>query len=99
MQNRALLLILSAALIPMSGAAQTTKYEATTESLRSHKAPQWYEDAKFGIFIHWGPYAVPAYHEWYVEMISPQANFGFMFGAPPYNATRGGLPEEIFKEY
>jgi alpha-L-fucosidase len=23
--------------------------------------PQWYEDAKFGIFIHWGPYAVPCY--------------------------------------
>ena len=23
--------------------------------------PEWYDDAKFGIFIHWGPYAVPCY--------------------------------------
>ena len=73
-------------------------YQPTTESLRSHKAPQWYQDAKFGIFIHWGPYAVPAYHEWYVEFISPKANFGFMMGGPPYTASRGGLPEEIFRE-
>lgn len=73
-------------------------YQPTTESLRSHKAPQWYEDAKFGIFIHWGPYAVPAYHEWYVEFISPKANFGFMMGGPPYTATRGDLPDEIFRE-
>ncbi len=96
--------IMVAGLIPFAAAAQAGAsgggpYQATTESLRSHKAPQWYEDAKFGIFIHWGPYAVPAYHEWYVEMISPKANFGFMFGAPPYNATRGELPEAMFKEY
>lgn len=71
-------------------------YLPTSESLRGHKAPRWYEDAKFGIFIHWGPYAVPAYHEWYVEFISPKANFGFMFGGPPYTATRGGLPETLF---
>ena len=74
-------------------------YQPTTESLRKHKAPQWFEDAKFGIFIHWGPYAVPAYHEWYVEFISPKANFGFMLGGPPYTATRGNLPEELFKAH
>jgi len=81
-----------------TGSAPTGPYLPTTQSLRSHKAPQWYEDAKFGIFIHWGPYAVPAYHEWYVEFISPKSNFGFMFGAPPYNATRGELPESIYQE-
>ena len=73
-------------------------YQPTTESLRTHKAPQWYEDAKFGIFIHWGPYAVPAYHEWYVEFISPKANYGFLFGGPPFTATRGDLPEALFLE-
>jgi alpha-L-fucosidase len=73
-------------------------YQPTTESLRGHRVPQWFEDAKFGIFIHWGPYAVPAYHEWYVEFISPKSNFGFMMGGPPYTATRGDLPEEIFRE-
>lgn len=30
------------------------------------KAPEWFRDAKFGLFFHWGPYCVPAYqNEWY----------------------------------
>ncbi len=30
------------------------------------EAPQWFRDAKFGLFFHWGPYSVPAYrNEWY----------------------------------
>lgn len=36
-------------------------YEAKWESLDKRPVPQWWTDAKFGIFIHWGPYAVPAY--------------------------------------
>lgn len=51
-------------------------YEAKWESLNSRPTPQWWTDAKFGIFIHWGPYAVPAwsapkqYSEWYWYRIS-----------------------------
>ena len=36
------------------------------DSLSKYKIPAWYEDAKFGIFIHWGVYSVPAFgSEWY----------------------------------
>ncbi|MFZ0291009.1 MAG: alpha-L-fucosidase [Candidatus Sulfotelmatobacter sp.] len=36
------------------------------ESLQNYQVPTWYEDAKFGIFIHWGLYSVPAFaNEWY----------------------------------
>ncbi|MEM6776376.1 MAG: alpha-L-fucosidase [Planctomycetota bacterium] len=35
-------------------------------SLETYEIPQWYKDAKFGIFIHWGAYSVPAFgSEWY----------------------------------
>ena len=30
-------------------------------SLSQYKVPDWYRDAKFGIFIHWGVYSVPAF--------------------------------------
>lgn len=46
-------------------------YENNWESLNSRPIPSWFEDAKFGIFIHWGLYSVPAwaprgsYAEWY----------------------------------
>jgi alpha-L-fucosidase len=36
-------------------------YEPTADSLSTHAVPDWYHDAKLGIFIHWGPYSVPAY--------------------------------------
>ncbi len=46
-------------------------YQATWESIDKRPNPAWFEDAKFGIFIHWGVYSVPAwgpkgtYAEWY----------------------------------
>ncbi|ETS74158.1 hypothetical protein PFICI_14024 [Pestalotiopsis fici W106-1] len=49
-------------------------YEPTYESIFSHESPDWYNNAKFGIFIHWGLYSIPAwgntgsnetYAEWY----------------------------------
>lgn len=47
------------------------EYNPTWQSLDSRKVPQWFSDAKFGIFIHWGLYSVPGYtnkgtySEWY----------------------------------
>ena len=41
-------------------------FAATWESLEDYRIPRWYKDAKFGIFIHWGVYSVPAFgNEWY----------------------------------
>ncbi len=39
------------------------KFQADWESIRSHEIPTWFDDAKFGVFIHWGLYSVPAYAE------------------------------------
>jgi alpha-L-fucosidase len=37
------------------------KYEPTWESIDSRPVPKWFQDAKFGVFIHWGVYSVPSY--------------------------------------
>ncbi|GIX50247.1 MAG: hypothetical protein KatS3mg132_441 [Limisphaera sp.] len=53
-----------------SGAAEV-RYEPRWESLDRRPTPEWFLDAKFGIFIHWGVYSVPGwgvkgqYAEWY----------------------------------
>jgi alpha-L-fucosidase len=45
---------------------QAGPYRADWQSLRTYQVPGWYRDAKFGIFIHWGVYSVPAFgSEWY----------------------------------
>ena len=42
------------------------RYKDTWESLQQYKVPDWYQKARFGIFIHWGVYSVPAFDsEWY----------------------------------
>ena len=53
---------------------QQYNFEPTGESLMNYKVPQWYEDAKFGIYFHWAPFSVAAYKtEWYPHwMYSPE---------------------------
>ncbi|MBC8166830.1 MAG: alpha-L-fucosidase [Bryobacteraceae bacterium] len=38
-----------------------SRYEASWESIRRHPVPDWFNNAKLGIFIHWGLYSVPAW--------------------------------------
>jgi alpha-L-fucosidase len=74
------------------------------ESLAQYQVPQWYQDAKFGIFIHWGVYAVPAYgSEWYpremyiegskinkhhVDTYGPLTKFGYKDFIPMFRAEQ-----------
>jgi hypothetical protein len=54
-----------------AGAQETAvpaPYEANWDSLKQYTTPEWYLDAKFGIFIHWGVYSVPAFgSEWHTR--------------------------------
>ena len=46
------------------------KFRPDWESLQHYEVPEWYKDAKFGIFIHWGVYSVPAFgSEWYPRLM------------------------------
>ncbi|MEL7496724.1 MAG: alpha-L-fucosidase [Planctomycetota bacterium] len=46
--------------------ARTGAYQPNWESLEQYRIPEWYQDAKLGIFIHWGVYTVPEHGwEWY----------------------------------
>jgi len=48
------------------------KFGPSWESLKQYTVPEWYRDAKFGIFIHWGVYSVPAFaNEWYSRNLKP----------------------------
>jgi len=45
----------------MLGSLRAQTYQPTWDSLDKRPSPAWFTDAKFGIFIHWGVYSVPAY--------------------------------------
>ncbi|XP_037090729.1 alpha-L-fucosidase-like [Pollicipes pollicipes] len=61
--------VLSAcALTLLLGRSASGRYEPTWASLDTRPLPGWYDEAKFGIFIHWGLFSVPSFgDEWFWE--------------------------------
>ena len=57
-------------------------YEPTFSSVKQHPLPAWYDDAKFGIFIHWGLYSVPAFAP--RKPMDLQSLLSGDFGGSPY---------------
>ena len=86
-------------------------YKDTWESLCDYRPPYWYSAAKFGIFIHWGIYSVPAYgSEWYSrfmyqedrpeyayhrEKFGPQNEFGYKELIPLFRGEKFDAEEWI----
>jgi alpha-L-fucosidase len=74
----------------------TGPFAASWESLGGHQVPQWYEDAKFGIFIHWGVYSVPAFgSEWYPRNMYLQGSNEFKH----HEATYGSQSKFGYKDF
>ena len=79
-------------------------YKDAWESLTDFPMPSWFEKAKFGIFIHWGLYSVPAYNnEWYsrnmyiqgtpeyehhIKTYGPHRDFGYKDFIPLFTADQ-----------
>jgi alpha-L-fucosidase len=82
--------------------ARQGPFQPDWQSLQAFQSPAWYRDGKFGIFIHWGPYSVPAFgSEWYprnmyrkgsseykhhLKQYGPQAEFGYKDFIPRFKA-------------
>lgn len=66
------------------------QFEATFESLRTYTAPEWFRDAKFGIWSHWGPQSVPMFGDWYARNM-------YIEGTPQYeyHLRHYGHPSEF----
>lgn len=59
------------------------------ESLQNYAVPQWYRDAKFGIFLHWGVYSVPAFNtEWYSREMYREGTAEFEHHRATYGTQR-----------
>jgi alpha-L-fucosidase len=86
----------------VQAAASKGPFKADWDSLGAYRTPVWFRDAKFGIFIHWGVYSVPAFgNEWYprnmyqegsaaykheVETYGPESKFGYKDFIPMFKA-------------
>jgi alpha-L-fucosidase len=86
----------SAVLKEVDSVNQQGPFRPDWELLQKYEAPGWYRDAKFGIFLHWGVYSVPAFgNEWYPRSM-------YRVGSEEYKhhiATYGPLDRFGYKDF
>ena len=65
-------------------------FDPTMDSLKQYKCPDWFRDAKFGIWAHWGPQAVPMDGDWYARGMYEPGNNHYKYHLDHY-----GHPSEF----
>ena len=70
------------------------KFAPTWESLRQYQTPEWFRDAKFGIWAHWGPQCQPEEGDWYARNMYIQGNRQYL----PHLAHYGPPSKSGFKD-
>jgi alpha-L-fucosidase len=65
-------------------------FKPTMESLKQYQCPEWFRDAKFGIWAHWGPQAVPMDGDWYARGMYEQGSRHYKYHLEHY-----GHPSEF----
>jgi alpha-L-fucosidase len=72
---------------PIPNLAGEGSYKPTWDSLLDYDAPEWYRDAKFGIWAHWSPQCVPEDGDWYARNLyiegQPQNKYHLEHYGPP----------------
>ena len=72
-------------------------FASTMESLTNYSCPEWFRDAKFGIWAHWGPQAVPMEGDWYARKMYQQGSADYedhlaRWGHPSTNGWKDIIP-------
>ncbi len=72
-------------------------FEPKMESLTNYSCPEWFRDAKFGIWAHWGPQAVPEMGDWYARKMYLQGSKDYedhlkRWGHPSSNGWKDIIP-------
>ncbi|BCM92563.1 hypothetical protein IAD21_04445 [Abditibacteriota bacterium] len=100
---------------PLVGGQPMAKgsFDGTMDSLAKYRCPEWFRDAKFGIWAHWGPQSVPQEGDWYarnmyiqgsgqnqyhVAHYGPPSKFGYKDVIPLWKAEKWN-PEQLMDLY
>jgi alpha-L-fucosidase len=72
-------------------------FQPTMESLTNYHCPEWFRNAKFGIWAHWGPQAVPMDGDWYARQMYQQGHAQYQdhlehYGHPSTNGYKDIIP-------
>ena len=72
---------------------QQGRFKPTDESFKTYQYPEWFRDAKFGIWAHWGPQAVPRQGDWYAKKMYISGSFN------PKTQTFSAKPDADYTDH
>ena len=79
---------------PIPGLSGDGPYSPTWDSLMQYEAPEWYRDAKFGIWCHWTPQCVPEAGDWYARNMYMEGSDQYKYQLAQYgHPSRFGYKE------
>jgi alpha-L-fucosidase len=70
--------------LPKLARAQGGNFLATRKSLEGYRIPEWYRDAKFGIWSHWGPQSAIEFGDWYARLMYQEGTPTYLYHVETY---------------
>src|SRR5580700_5009918 len=76
--------------------AEQGPFQGTRDSLKSYQAPEWFRNAKFGIWAHWGPQSATEAGDWYARNMYMEGSAQYKFHLEHYgHPTKVGFKDVI----
>jgi alpha-L-fucosidase len=77
----------------------TGKFEPTWESLKQYQTPEWFRDAKFGIWAHWGPQCEPEAGDWYARGMYQEGGWQYKYHREHYGPQSQVGFKDVIREF
>lgn len=75
------------------------KFQPTWQSLKQYQTPQWFRDAKFGIWAHWGPQCQPEDGDWYAREMYQTGSAQHRFHTNHYGSPLDFGFKDVIREW
>lgn len=84
---------------PGNEPVDTGKFEPTWQSLQQYQVPEWFRNAKFGIWAHWGPQCQPEQGDWYARFMYEQESNQYKWQVEHYGHPSKAGFKEVIKDW
>lgn len=91
--------IIMQSMMTIESSGQTTQFKASWESLQQYKVPEWFRNAKFGIWAHWGPQCQPGQGDWYGRFMYDEGSAQYQWHVANYGHPSQAGFKEVIKDW
>ena len=79
--------------------ASEGSFQPNWESLAAYRCPDWFRDAKFGIWAHWGPQCQPGQGDWYARQMYQEGNNDYLYQCKAYGHPSAAGFKDVIRDW